>query len=317
VFRVRDVRENSMRSATQASVACAVCLVAGTVAVWAARPPSRPATRPASRPASSPATAEYPSRELQAECEKTAAELKGKLSRAFAIDVAAPFVVAGDFGAADVRRFTQGSVVKPAEVMTKSYFTKRPDKPVTILLFADANSYAVWAKKLFNDTELPHYGYFRPTERTMLMNIATGGGTLVHELTHSLISADFPAVPDWFNEGLGSLHEQCTIGDDRVTGLVNWRLPALKQAIEGGKLQSLESLLIGEKFYGAEQGIHYAHARYFCMYLQQKGLLEKFYRRLHDKPDGPRASVDAVEAVTGAKIADVEKAFLAWVKPLR
>ena len=41
------------------------------------------------------------------------------------------------------------------------------------------------------------------------MNISTGGGTLVHEIVHPFIQSNFPNCPSWFNEGLGSLYEQC------------------------------------------------------------------------------------------------------------
>ena len=40
------------------------------------------------------------------------------------------------------------------------------------------------------------------------MNISTGGGTLVHEIVHPFVAANFPNCPAWFNEGLGSLYEQ-------------------------------------------------------------------------------------------------------------
>ena len=42
-----------------------------------------------------------------------------------------------------------------------------------------------------------------------IMNIATGGGTLVHEIVHPYVEANFPGCPAWFNEGLGSLYEAC------------------------------------------------------------------------------------------------------------
>ena len=86
------------------------------------------------------------------------------------------------------------------------------------------------------------YGYYKPQQRTLVMNISTGGGTLVHELTHALIDFDFPLVPDWFNEGLASLHEACHILPDesRIEGLTNWRLPGLQQAVAERRLPSLE-----------------------------------------------------------------------------
>ena len=48
------------------------------------------------------------------------------------------------------------------------------------------------------------------------MNIATGGGTLVHEIVHPFMAANFEQCPSWFNEGLGSLYEQSAAGADWV-----------------------------------------------------------------------------------------------------
>ena len=60
------------------------------------------------------------------------------------------------------------------------------------------------------------------------MNIATGGGTLVHEIVHPFIAANFPACPAWLNEGLGSLFEQSGEHDGHIVGYANWRLPACR-----------------------------------------------------------------------------------------
>jgi hypothetical protein len=96
-----------------------------------------------------------------------------------------------------------------------------------------------------------------------------------------------------------------------------------------------------DDFYGEKKGLNYAQARYFCMYAQQKDLLERLYRQLRDAPPADRAAdragdrpaeragerpgvkaierpgVKAIEAVFGKKIAQVEKDYLAWVKTLR
>jgi hypothetical protein len=286
---------------------------AGARAGPAATRPSRPPAASASRPASQP----YPSDELAEVCRKAADALRAKLDGTFSITVAPPFLVAGNMGHEGLQRYADGSVIRPAAILWKTYFRKRPQEPITILLFADANSYAAWAGKLFSDADVPHFGYYKRAQRTMVMNIATGTGTLIHELTHALIAPDFPQVPDWFNEGLASLHEGCQVMEDRIVGVKNWRLPALLAPIDRRKLRSLEDLLTADDFYADQKGLNYAQARYFCMYAQQQDLLEKLYRQLRDSPPGPRAGVKAVEAVFGKKIAQVDKDYLAWVKALR
>ncbi len=274
------------------------------------------ASRPAlSGPASAP-EANYPSPELSDACRKTAADLGTKLDDSFTLTVRPPFVIAGNLSKAALERAAADSVVRPAEVMWKCYFRQRPREPITILLLADGKSYARWADRLFGDKDVPHFGYYKPASRTMVMDLSTGAGTLVHELTHALMAADFPGVPDWFNEGLASLHEGCEVREDRIVGLVNWRLPALREAAGKGTLRPLEELLTADDFYGAQRGLNYAQARYFCLYAQQKGLLEKLYSRLRDAPAGKRAGVTAVEEVFGRKIGQVEKEYLAWVKAL-
>jgi hypothetical protein len=112
------------------------------------------------------------------------------------------------------------------------------------------------------------------------MNIETGSGTLVHEIVHPFIEANFPACPPWFNEGLASLYEQSGEVDGHLHGFPNWRLPALQETIKQGALVSFKSLLEmdADAFYRQDKGANYAQARYLCYYLQEKGLLVKFYR---------------------------------------
>ncbi len=281
----------------------------------ATRPiPQGPTTQPdrATRP-----TEQYPPEELAAACREAAEGLRGRLDRRFAITVAPPFVVAGNMPPSQLKRRAEGSVVRPARAMWASYFQKRPDKAITVLLFTGGESYKDWAGRLFNDRRVPHFGYYKPAERTLVMNISTGGGTLVHELTHALIVYDFPDVPLWFNEGLASLHEQCNVSERRLTGLVNWRLPGLQKAISAGKLRPLRELLTKRDFYGRLRGLNYAQARYFCMYMQHKGLLAKFYKHFRENHTGKDADVKAVEHVFEQKLDYIDAAFIEWVKTLK
>jgi hypothetical protein len=204
--------------------------------------------------------------------------------------------------------------------MAHCYFRRPPKRPITVLLFNGEQSYNRYAQQLFGDEGISVYGYYKPGQRTLVMNISTGGGTLVHELTHALMDFDFPNVPDWFNEGLASLHEQCHIRSDEsgIDGLVNWRLDGLQRALADGKLRSLASLVGSNDFRGAQQTLNYAQARYFCQFMQERGVLKAYYHRFrNDAQDDPLGyrSVSAVFPDHTWEELDAE--FRTWVAGLK
>jgi hypothetical protein len=131
------------------------------------------------------------------------------------------------------------------------------------------------------------------------MNISTGGGTLVHEIVHPFIESNFPACPPWLNVGLGSLYEQCGEQDGHIHGYVNWRLPGLQKAIKAGNVPAFKTLMAmdGNVFYGDRTGVNYAQARYLCYYLQEKGLLVKFYKQFHARRDKDPSGYETLRAV--------------------
>jgi hypothetical protein len=262
---------------------------------------------------------------LEAACRLTAEQLSQQLGPACPVIVRSPFIVAGDLSEAELDRWRRQTIGPAARAMAQSYFSKPPDRPITVLLFGGEESYNHWAKTLFGDEQISVYGYYKPNLRTLVMNIGTGGGTLVHELTHALIDFDFPDAPDWFNEGLASLHEQCSIRRDEsgIDGLENWRLRGLQDAIRSGRLRSLESLIRDDRFRGAEVGLNYAHARYFCLYMQRDGnprgadVLGEFYRRLRaGQREDPRGAGALRETFPDQSWAELDAAFQRWVLEL-
>jgi hypothetical protein len=152
------------------------------------------------------------------------------------------------------------------------------------------------------------------------MNIATGGGTLCHEIVHAFIASNFPDCPAWFNEGLACLYEQCGSRAGRVVGLTNWRLAGLKTEIRAGTLPSFETLLgtTTRRFYNMRRGNNYAQARYLCYYLQEKGLLVKFYgafrRNVKKDPSGYRTLKNILDE---DDMADFQGRWEKWVLQLR
>lgn len=217
-------------------------------------------------------------------------QLKKKLpSKEFSIVVERPFVVIGDEPDAAVKGHAERTVKWAVDKLKQDFFSKDPNEILDIWLFKDAASYQKNALLLFGEKPGTPYGYYSSAHKALIMNIETGGGTLVHEIVHPFIEANFPACPPWFNEGLGSLYEQSGEVDGHIHGFTNWRLPGLQQAIKAGTVPSFRSLtaLDSRGFYNDDKGTNYGQSRYLCYYLQQKGLLVKFYREfhLHQKTD--------------------------------
>ena len=146
------------------------------------------------------------------------------------------------------------------------------------------------------------------------MNISTGGGTLVHELVHPLMEANFPTCPPWFNEGLGSLFEQCGEKNGHIYGYTNWRLPGLQRAIREKRIISFETLLSmdPQTFYNDDRGVNYAQARYLCYYLQEKGLLRKFYQEFVSKQSEDPSGFKSLKKILGET--DMDSFKIRWEK---
>lgn len=228
-----------------------------------------------------------------ADFERHVKQLKKKVpADGFTIVVTPPFVVIGDDPPAEVRRRAKETVQWAVEKLKAAYFANDPNDILDIWLFKDKESYETHTKSIFNTEPDTPYGYYSHADRALVMNIATGGGTLVHEIVHPFVAANFPKCPAWFNEGLGSLYEQCGDEDGHIHGYTNWRLDGLQKAIRKKRVPSFETLCstTSEEFYEQDKGSNYAQARYLCYYLQQKGLLQKFYRQFHahrkDDPTG-------------------------------
>src|SRR5258708_19938821 len=191
-----------------------------------------------------------------------------------------PFVVIGDEAPAMVRKRAVGTVQWAVDELKRAYFKKDPAEIIDIWLFDGKESYERNVKRLFGETPSTPFGYYSPAHKALIMNIATSGGTLFHQIVHPFMRANFPECPLWLNEGMGSLYEQCGERNGRIRGLTNWRLAGLQDAINAGKAPSFEKLLAMDDnaFYTQDRGTNYAQARYLCYYLQEKGLLQKYYR---------------------------------------
>ena len=238
----------------------------------------------------------------------------------FTIVLERPFVVVGDESPAMVRRRATGTVKWAVDKLKAEYFAKDPGEIIDIWLFKDKDSYDAHTRSIFSDNPTTPFGYYSNAHEALIMNIATGGGTLVHEIVHPFVRANFPECPAWFNEGLGSLYEQSEEKAGRIHGRTNWRLKGLQEAIQKGKVPSFEALTgtTTHEFYETDRGTNYAQARYLCYYLQEKGLLKRFYHAFyaHRKED-PTGYKTLVEVLGEKDMAAFQKRWEAYVLGLR
>ena len=228
-----------------------------------------------------------------------------------------PFIVIGDEPPAMVRLRSEKTIKWAVDMLKQDYFRKDPAQIIDIWLLKDDQSYKKHAREIFKDTPSTPFGYYSHVHQALIMNISTGGGTLVHEIVHPFISSNFPECPSWFNEGLASLYEQCREKNGHICGLTNWRLAGLQKDILGGRHISFKELTHTDQAGFYNHGDNYAAARYLCYYLQEKGLLVKFYHRFSAGSDKDPTGYAALRDVLGeSDMAAFEKRWEQFVLKL-
>ncbi len=209
------------------------------------------------------------------------AQLKESLSdNSFTVILQKPFVVIGNETPDVVQQRATRTVKWAVDRLKQRYFEKDPNKIINIWLMKDKPSYEEQCLKIVKYRPNTPYGFYSSSHNVLMMNIATGGGTMVHEIVHPFIETNFPDCPSWFNEDLASLYEQSSSNqDDQIIGMTNWRLRGLQLAIKDDRVPSFKTLCetTTNQFYREDPGTNYSQARYLCYYLQQKGKLETFY----------------------------------------
>lgn len=249
-------------------------------------------------------------------CREKVTEIAPQLSENCHTVVSPPFVVAGDLPESTLRRYV-GDVVTPTRrALETSYFDRKPNEPIVLLIFSNDKSFREHARRFDGADRGCYSGYYQRRSRRILLNISTGEGTLAHELTHTLAHFDFPKMPEWFDEGLASLHEQCEFSADglRLDGLKNWRRNILLAELGKGKLGTIESLMTHTAVRGNLESVRYAHAREFCLYLQHRRLLMSFYRKFRAMVSKDPTGVLALKELLHVKSLDgFDRQFQSWV----
>lgn len=201
-------------------------------------------------------------------------------------------------------------------------FGRRPDKPLTVFLFPNAGSYGAFCAQRFHEPCISPFGFFHPEPRFIVMNTGPGLGTLTHELVHPIVEADFPRAPTWLDEGIASLFEAPVLPHPgEIHGVKNWRHPRLMAALASKKDRHKVSLpalfaMSDEVFRGADEALHYAIARTFCLWLDRRGLLFPFYQAFRDGVTNDPTGEQAFRVATHQTPTEANADFLLFLRGL-
>jgi hypothetical protein len=197
------------------------------------------------------------------------------------------------------------------------YFDRDPETPIAIVVLASDESYRATLQNFGHARQAEYSGLYAREERMIVLNLSTGVGTLAHELTHALAHADFPQLPEWFDEGLASLHEESEFSSDQQTllGRDNWRRRFLQEAEERDCWKSLPQLFERPFARRNVAALDYALARYLCLYLQERGLLTVFYRKVRSGVAQDPTGIIALQRLFPEQsLAEIEADFREWLR---
>ena len=249
-------------------------------------------------------------------CEDAAQKLRSQIHPHWNVLVCDPFVLAGDLTVSELEETYLQTIVPTVKALQVSYFNRPLRFPTTIVLCSSDERFRECNLQLDDADRSQYLGIYSRKHRRLIVNIASGEGTLAHELTHALAHADFPDMPEWFDEGLASLHEECTISSDdlHLFGGENWRNEVARDALDRGELRLLED--VTSKRFGLRDraNVDYACVRTLCLYLQERGLLEEYYRVCREEASNDPTGLRTLCRVTNSPDPrTLDDAFRAWL----
>jgi hypothetical protein len=242
-------------------------------------------------------------------------KLKPHLPEGFHVFVQRPFVVVGNDIEGVVRTLANETVKWAVDRLKLMYFEKDPDHIIIVWLLKDEKSYNETITKFYKHQPASKFGYYSPGHKAIFANMSYGTGTLVHEIVHPFMLANFPKCPSWFNEGLASLYEQSNDRDGRMLAQTNQRLGQLQKAILARQVKPIETLASTsrEEFYtGADRLMNYAEARYLCYYLEKHDLLGAYYHEFRSNVDADPTGFKSLQKILGEDGQDMGKFQRKW-----
>jgi hypothetical protein len=228
---------------------------------------------------------------------------------------------------------------KYARFFISEYGMQAPSHLITIYFTPGVDQLRSLARKIHGIALAPgSIGYSFPGDQSMVA-WADGKayGTFAHELFHLMVRGNFGDAPPWLDEGMAALYEVSGFENDRAVGVTNWRgkilrelwatRPSLRQLVQMDR-SSFDDIDDApyrgdgreELVAGAKQAVNHATARYFMLYLQERGQLRRVYeaffnRKVTDQPG--RQAIELLESELQRSIDQVDADFAEWFKSFR
>lgn len=248
---------------------------------------------------------------------KNLADLRYQTGSGFNCLQRSNFLVAANLDPEECEYLVDGVLDFCGNALIETFFDKGPvrDKMINIYVFRDYDTYETGLRQFIGMDPISPYGHYGHSQKYIVLNYETGPGTMVHELTHALMSEDFPEAPIWIAEGMASLYEHCRAEGYVLKGDDNWRLPELQAALEKNALTPLPLLLAMKPaaFRETRESLNYAQARYFCKYLEELGLLPAIYKEFRDRYHLDPTGARFVAKAFGKPLDVVEASWKRWI----
>ncbi len=231
------------------------------------------------------------------------------------------FVVFSDLDEKTTYSIIDNDIRNAIDAMVNSYVVKTPDSVTAVFLFTDFENYKDFTLKNtdIEEKDLSPYGYYKISQNIIVVRYVSWKGSTKHEISHRFTKADFPDAPSWFDEGLSSLHEKSVFKDGKLTGEFSWRIVALRRAISDDRYTGIEKLMKTDdnELYGKRTSFYYAQARYLLMYIQEKGLLEKYYKLFRNTYTEDKTGITQLEKILGKPIDKIDEDYYEYINSFK
>lgn len=231
------------------------------------------------------------------------------------------FVVFSELNEELSYRLIDNDMRNTIESMTLNFVNKTPEVVTPVYLFEKFDKYKSFVLKNYDieEDDISPYGFYKISKNVIIIRYVNWKGSILHELTHRFIRADFPETPSWFDEGFASLNEKSTFKDGVLTGDFSLRIIPLRRAINEGTYTGLKQLMEtnDDELYGKRTSYYYAQSRYLLMYLQQQGLLEKYYKYFRDNFKIDKTGIKQLQEITGKSLNMLDEELLTYIKSFK